>query len=392
MRAVTSASNIFRRELCEGSERMETGLPEENSEQSEEGRILHKHAEKPEIDRSKLTQNQRDLLNYNEQAVKEVFRRIELEFGEVPAGVGGRETTWWLHRGIKSVYPGHPDLFEYAATHKLLVVLDYKFGFKVVTPADANRQTRSYACMGAELFDCDHVVVAITQPRLPFADRITMAIYNREEIEASRQQLFQIWDNAKKPDAPLVAGEEQCRYCKAKLLCPAYKAKFLQLKGVFNGADLDGSKTKRQATIGRTLSECSDEDLDKVLVACQFAGFVEETARDIARERKKQGGMVNYELGKPGEVRNVTDVGRAVELLLGVGLPKDKIMAACSMALGDDGGIADVYRTVKNGTWKETKDEINALLAEVIERYPKKPSLTRMKDVKAFALSIGEQE
>ena len=62
MRAATSASNLFRRALCPGSERLEEGLPDEDSPESREGTLLHEYDANPQLDRSVLTPDQRDLL------------------------------------------------------------------------------------------------------------------------------------------------------------------------------------------------------------------------------------------------------------------------------------------------------------------------------------------
>lgn len=75
-RPVTSASNLRRRELCAGSQRMELGLPDEDSEQSREGVLLHDYAAHPEYDRSTLRPDQRDLLERCDSMLEDVLRRI----------------------------------------------------------------------------------------------------------------------------------------------------------------------------------------------------------------------------------------------------------------------------------------------------------------------------
>ncbi len=76
-RPITSASNLHRRALCAGSARMEQGLPEDDSEISREGVLLHNHAAHPELDRSFLKPNQRDLLERNDVLVKQIIDRVE---------------------------------------------------------------------------------------------------------------------------------------------------------------------------------------------------------------------------------------------------------------------------------------------------------------------------
>lgn len=380
MRPVTSASNIFRRFLCPGSERLEAGLPDEDSELSLDGTLLHKYAADLTLDRAKLKPAQRDLLEINDRLIREVFERVTNQFGlDAVADANGREQEFWLHRGIKSLFPGHVDLYE--LTRKLLVILDYKFGYKIVTTASANLQLRSYAVMGAEKFDVDHCVVAITQPRLSVDDRLTMAVYSRADIEASRQQLYQIWDASKAPDAPLHVTEEGCRYCKAalNLTCPAYLAEIEKGTSIIPMPSASLSKPRREDEVEQKLRQCSDEQLSRFLDAGALVNFALDKAKDIARERIRAGAMAGYRLGKEKNVREITDVSAAMELLVGEGLPREKIMSACSMSIGDDGGVSEVYRTIKGGTWKETREKIDTLLAGVIERQTRKAPIEKVK-------------
>lgn len=380
-RQTTSASNIFRRALCPGSERLEDGLPEESSAQSEEGVLLHKHMAEPELSRRKLPSSQRDLLNTAGRLVKEIFDRVQAQFGELPVvKTGGYERELWLHRGIRSLFPGHCDIWEYVAEKKLLVIIDHKFGYKVVTPAAANLQLRSYAVMGAEQHDCDHVVVAITQPRLPVDDRLTLAVYSRDDIKASRQQLYDIWDACKEPDAPLVAGEEQCRYCKARLICPAFKAKVEQGQNIVPFPSQGLSVPGREAFIAEKVAQASDEQLAQMHEAVTFAGFVREPLHDEIRRRIALGAMPGYRLGKESEVREVEDTFRAINALIGLGMTMDSIMPACKMALGK---VEEAYRETHDGvTWKDARETINNALEEVIVRKPKKPAIEKVKALK----------
>lgn len=79
MRATTSASNLFRRALCPGSATLEAGLPEEDSEQSREGQLLHDYSAHPEYERKMLKPAQRDLLQIADDLTKTVIETVERE-------------------------------------------------------------------------------------------------------------------------------------------------------------------------------------------------------------------------------------------------------------------------------------------------------------------------
>jgi len=392
MRPVTSASNIDRRRQCPGSERMEAGFTDEDSKESREGTLLHKLDADPSLDRSKLKPNQRDLLETAARLDEVIFEAVDRQFGvgdlkhtkawHMGRVMGGRERTMFLHRGIKSLFPGTCDLWAYFPDKKLLVIIDKKFGYKEQTFAAANMQLRAYAVMGAEQHDVEHCVVAITQPRLEFKKRLTMAVYGRDEIKASREQLYEIWDNSKKPDAPLVVGEEQCRYCKAKDhgICPAYNAAVKDGLAIIPSPTGNETVAARESRIEQAAAQASDPELAEVYRAIQLAGFAKDPVSDEIRRRIQAGGMPGFRLGKAKDMRNVIDVAAAVERLESAGIAKEKIMACCSMSLGDDGGIAEVWRDTKGGTWKAAKDGINALLGDAIEHSTSRPSIEKVKE------------
>jgi hypothetical protein len=379
------ASSVLRRQLCPGSWRLEDGLPEERSELAAEGTLLHALDANPSLDRSALRSNQVDLLNISARLTREAFDRISREFGigDTLPTCGGFEREMFLHRGLKSLFSGHCDVWEYFGDRKLLVVLEKKFGFKTVDPAESNMQTRTYACMGAELHDCDHVAVVITQPRLPIDQRLTLAVYTRSDIAAARQQLFDIWDACRKTNAYLNATEQGCRYCKAKLICSAYQ------EAVRDGLSAvpvppAATVTQRAATIARGLSECSDEQLGRFLDSCTFANFAVDIAKEEARRRIREGSMVGWKLGKESEVREVTDVAAAIDLLVAEGLPRESVMRACKMSMGP---IEEAFRDTVGGTWSSVKDRVNELLGAVIARHKKAPAVQRDGAAKQKALA-----
>lgn len=361
MREPTSASNIDRRARCPGSERMEAGLREQDSDISQEGDLLHAMDADKTLSRISLNPEQRDLLDLASELDQFVFDEVEKQFEIVDAEcIEGRELEMWLHRGLKAVFPGHCDRWRYYPAAKVLVIIDKKFGFKEVTPAASNLQLRSYAVMGSELRDCAHVAVAITQPRLRYEQRVTMAAYDRYDIQKSRAQLLSVFDAAKDPDAPLTAGEEQCRYCKAKIVCPAYREKF----------------TFIQQYSSMALADCSDGQLDEILVAIQFADHIKDQAREEARRRIEEGSLSNWKLEKGSSVRNVTDTAKAIALLSEeVSLTTDDAIACSKLSLSK---IEEKVRAKLKCTAKAARDEVNAALGPVIEITPKKASITRV--------------
>lgn len=382
MRAVTSASNIHRRALCPGSERMEAGLPEEDSEASAEGRLLHSYDANPQLDRAFLKSIQVDLLELSAKLDEAIFKRVREQF-VVPEGEPfeeGREKLLMALGDTNAETPGHCDRWRYWPGKKLLCIIDKKFGYKVVTPAAANYQLRSYAIGGWDEWDIDNCVVGITQPRLAYEERITMAAYNSDEIDAAIGELTFIRRDCRQPDAPLVAGEEQCRYCKARATCPAFQAVIQAGLALVPAVDPEASVAKRQDDIARCLADCSDESLGKLLNALQFAGFISELTRDEARARigaePDRSAAIGWKLGKESEKRNIVNVTRAIALLTLQGdLTREEILTCSKPSLTK---LQDKIRDKNKITHKRAKEIVNETLEGTIEMEEKRPPLTRI--------------
>ena len=274
---------------------------------------------------------------------------------------------WWAHpTGCSSGTP-----------RKSALVADLKSGFAVVEKAELNLQLRGYAVLVDDVSgnELGNVYVSILQPRLwSPSERITLARYTRDDLSKAREHIYDIIEKSERKDAPLVAGEEQCRYCKAKLMCPAFRAKVTLPVGAFR-SELDLSKAAREAFIEQRIKQCNDEQLEEVLEAISLAGFVETPARDEARMRIRSGRFTNYTLGKDWEARTITNVRRAIGLLvLGRIATREEILDICDIPVKK---LEEAFRAQHGGTWKDARDKINRVLASVIEREPRQPKLLR---------------
>jgi hypothetical protein len=378
-RPVTSASNLYRRALCPGSERLEAGLPDdEDSEEAKIGTLLHQYDANPKLDRSFLSQRTRELLKISAACDERVFDRLAVLVAEsqviekwtfmYPFQDSTKGETWMV-----GDIPGHTDRWRYYPPIRLLVVIDKKFGFKEVTPATANYQLRHYAAAGAGKLEANTVVVAITQPRLPYEQRITMARYEIDDIAAARDEILSIVAASREPDAPLIPGPEQCRYCKARLVCPALRAEMEKSAALVPVSD--GTLTKRKADVEEIIARCSDEDLDRIIQFVRMAKFVEDKAIEEGRIRVAAGNLPMYELGKASEPRYIADPLKAYALLnLRHLLDSKEVWQSCSMALGKiEEGVAARNKI----TMKEARKLIESVLGDTIQREERKPPLIR---------------
>jgi hypothetical protein len=331
------------------------------------GRLYHPYWANRNLDRSFLTPDERDLLERSDRLLDDVLNRLGFET-EHEVFV---EQTLTMKDGE---FFGTPDRVYVWRERKSALVSDLKTGYIVVEPAELNLQLRGYAVLVAEAYaPLEHVYVAMLQPRLwSPSERITMAHYESGDLLLARKHIFSIMAAAEREDAVLHAGEEQCRYCKAKLTCPAFRDA-LTLPIVAFKSDDELSKAKREAVIKQRLAQCSDEQLEKVINACKFAEFVAEPAHDEARCRIEFGRFTKYMLGKPYEVRTITDARSAIAMLALSGVAsREEILDICTIPLKQ---LEDAYRKRRGATWQQAHDKINRVLDSVIAREPRKAKI-----------------
>jgi hypothetical protein len=119
----------------------------------------------------------------------------------------------------------------------LLTVVDLKFGMGVKVDADNNPQLMMYALGALNDFDIladfNEVMMVIHQPRLNHVSEYTIPVDELRAFgDAVRQAAKTVRDAADfKGDVPdaewqasyLNTGEKQCRFCRAKAVCPALR-------------------------------------------------------------------------------------------------------------------------------------------------------------------------
>jgi hypothetical protein len=125
---------------------------------------------------------------------------------------------------------GTCDLAVIRPGEELLVVVDWKFGVGVRVSARNNPQIRYYALGAVLALEPDmrqhvkRVRMEIVQPRLPEGPAVTSEELTLMELLDWAEDLLGAVRLALTPDAPLVPGEKQCRWCPAAAECPALKA------------------------------------------------------------------------------------------------------------------------------------------------------------------------
>jgi len=218
--APISASRLDRIILCPGSYLLEQGLPNPTNEAAQRGTDIHAMAQalwdnKPfQCDDPEMLQVANDYVDYLKRASVSA-KMIQLE--------------WNLTPMLSKL---HPDLGGTAdaafVIDNALHVVDLKTGRVKVSP-EHNNQLLMYAlgavmmCIKADI-RVTHIYLHIFQPF-----NKTQPVYvSLEEIEKFEEELVIIAKMANEPTAPRFAGNKQCRYCRAKSICPTLKEKAIK--------------------------------------------------------------------------------------------------------------------------------------------------------------------
>jgi hypothetical protein len=293
-RPITSASNLFRRRSCPGSEQAERNAPPqpEDSKESAEGTMLHavllSGCETPEP----MTSEQETALEWGMQAITDAW--VNIDGGAV---ISRRtEVDLEVRKRLRLLITGHADLVIEGSGADLLV--DLKFGRLPVQSAAKNDQLLTYAAgwlqerpeSGKPLF------LAIIQPRI---HAVTLAQIPACNLAEAVDEIAAVLDACRAPDAPLVPSEAACRYCLAAGTCQAAWRDVEQTESLAILPEPDGGIT------------VSDADMERIFFASKRAKKIidrieGEMKRRLAENPEAFGGRVRLITPKPREA--VADV------------------------------------------------------------------------------------
>jgi len=171
-------------------------------------------------------------------------------------------------------------------------VIDYKDG---ITPVDAveNEQLLAYALghlAGYNLpvngdYPVDRVVLTIIQPKLAMKGLppITSWELSVESLLSRIGDLVVKAAATDAPDAPLVPGEKQCRFCKAKGGCAAVNTHVMEAVGMFKSIDI-----VQQAAVTEP-TEMSNDKLREIIEAAPLLRQLLEASEAEALRRMQMG-------------------------------------------------------------------------------------------------------
>lgn len=221
--SVYGASGAHRWMKCPGSINAEKDIPETESSFAYEGTCAHELAE---LCLSKGINARRRIglpLPINKEwIVDEEMADYVQEYVDYIKGLGGIQEYEQKVSYEKWLAEGWGTVDAIAVRDETLFVGDLKYGKGVPVYAEENPQAMLYA-LGAlgeysPFYKISKVVIIIHQPRL---DHVSTWETTPEALEEFGHYARACAAKAMEPDAKRIPGEIQCRWCRAKPVCPA---------------------------------------------------------------------------------------------------------------------------------------------------------------------------
>ena len=208
----TSASNAEADSLCPGRHLISRGLPFESTPEATTGTRIHAWLACDDVQLSDEELEIAEGLSGKANGVIDLWKN-----GKTLRGVHVEERLW--HQSGRFQHSGKPDAVF--TINKRGLILDFKTGRNEVTPNHSNLQLRDLAVMAAMEYKLDEVAVAIIPAYGPVSEP---CVYTQQDLAVALSQMEERITASNDPNSKRIPGEVQCKYCKAKGICPEFKA------------------------------------------------------------------------------------------------------------------------------------------------------------------------
>ena len=363
-----SPSGAHRWMRCPGSLLLEETLPDESSVFAEEGTRAHAAAAAVLLgDHEGAVFDDDVMADYVADYVKLVHEYAQGGELLVEQKV---EFSKWIDQpdsfGTSDAVIIHPDR---------LTLIDLKYGMGVKVDAIENEQLMLYALGCLHEFDWmadfKEVVMVIHMPRLNHVSEYAVPV---EVLYEFAEKAKEAAAKAIVPDAELVPGDKQCRFCNAKGICPAIRQDVLETVTAATAADFDDVTPQVQLAIGNKASD----DLAKAMAKVDLIeGWCKAVRAEVERRLTSNEEVPGYKLveGRLG-IRRWTSDSAVEELFKSWRLKKEDIYDFSLIS------PTKAQKVLKDNPRRWEK------LQELIDRNPGKPSVAPATDTRP-AISVA---
>lgn len=368
-KGLPSASGYARLAACPGSWLAERDLPSPDTEDSIRGTRIHAALAGIPVPYPPL--------DADEQETRRLCFELEVRcLDQWFAEIGGRDEwvekfyerrLWLCDEQGKAIFSGQPDVIVIHGDHA--AVFDYKTGWGDVDDAADNLQLRALAVLVRyEWPHLESVTVAVIKPSEGMTPNLVR--YESADLDYAESDLRAHLAFAGQPGRPLQPGPH-CKYCRAKVGCPALQAEVQTLAKMTLG-----SGEQRRELI-------SNDTLVALLDRCGPAEAMIGTIKAEARRRLESGEKLEhdgsgYVLAEGASRRTVTDVCKAFGALADAHEVTDlEFLACCKVTIGE---LEDMLRAKLKSTVKATKEKLDVILgaAGCLERKAAQSTLKRV--------------
>jgi hypothetical protein len=301
-RGMPSASDFGSLSKCPGKHQSQKGRKDKETSQAARGTLIHEFLNNPRG--SKVLEGDEEAISMALAILSERDALLKRAMSS-PIHYFNEERMWY--RGDR--YSGVPDVL--AIKDNIGFIIDYKTGPIAVTHASENLQLMALAVLADYIHGLEGCHVAIIQP--PCGPPHTH-YYDKAALKKARCRITRILRAIEAKHPRLKAGEPQCRYCLAKIDCPAVKAAQEELMSLSTVTMLTGNQISNALTI-----------LPVVEGRCK--ALKEEASRRLGEDGDSVPG---YGLGKTSRRRKVTNTYEAGMDMVDNDLVSNRDLTACA--------------------------------------------------------------
>ena len=266
--SIYSPSRLSRILLCPGSVQLGRKIPDKTSSYALEGTMLHEVTHESLVTGKTPLEIKPDLEDAQRNAVDDCLdykNILEVAMGDSSYTLLIEQQVNLLRHGVPETY-GIVDLVIHDHDKRHVHIIDWKFGQGVPVYATDNEQLLAYAAGYAEpeWIESHDFTLHVVQPRI---DNITTWTITGIQLKAWIDEVLNPGvARAREPNAPLVPGKKQCRWCPAAAVCRARME---------NANEIAAEIFKTYADIKEDQALVDDETLAKILLkAAEWENYI----------------------------------------------------------------------------------------------------------------------
>lgn len=351
----TSASAAEADALCPGRHRAQRDLPETTSADAQLGNRVHAALAGELI-----------AIDDEEFQLVEKCRNVEdwlinQLFSDTPETY--RERRYWIDCG-EYRHSGKPDAVH--IVRNVALVVDFKTGRNEVADSPRNLQLRDLAVLAAVEHKLETVHVAIIQPWVTMKPEV--CTYSKQDLIFALNEMEARVIASNQPNAPRFAGDKQCKYCKAKSVCPEAREMALAIPA-------QGAAYVQPLGANAIALSLSNEVLAAFLDKASVAESVIQSCRDEAKRRIESGATIpGYRLKEGAKRETITDAQECFNRCSAIGVPLANFMDAITVSKGK---LKEAVKLATGNKGKALDSTLSDILNGIVETKQAAPVLAK---------------